>query len=108
MYSHYKTKTSNVDLITLVSLGSIPIVKQKLLEGWDPNVQNEDGTSPALKAAGRNDLEMLKLLIQAGARVDVADIAGFTPIKLANMNENKEMIQLIIENNKHLRPQLKN
>jgi hypothetical protein len=93
-------KTRHPELITLVSLGcSLSIVQEKLSIGWDPNVQNEDGISPALKAAERNDLAMLKILIDAGAKVDVSDVNGFTPLKLAQMNENEEMIQLIKDKN---------
>lgn len=58
-------------------------------------MQNEDGVSPALRAAGRNDLKMLRLLISAGAKMDTADLLEFTPLKLAQMNKNNEMIQLI-------------
>lgn len=86
----------NVNLITLVSLGSYDLVKQKLYEeSWDPNVQNEDGTTPALRAAERNDLQILQLLIDKGAKMDTADKMGFTPIDLARRNENKDMIELI-------------
>ena len=90
-----KQKTSNVELVTLVSLGGFEHVKQFLSEGWDPNVCNQDGITPAHKAAERNDLAMLKLLIDAGAKVDVQDFSGITPLKYAQFHKNEKMIQLI-------------
>ena len=39
-------------------------------------MKNKDGTTPALKAAERNDFDILKALIKAGTKVDVSDIAS--------------------------------
>jgi ankyrin repeat protein len=88
-------KVKHPELVTLASLGSVKIVMQKLLEGWDPNVQNEDDITPVHKAIEHNDLIMTQLLIDAGARVDIGDLAGFTPLKTAQMVGNKKMIQLV-------------
>jgi ankyrin repeat protein len=52
-------KIKNPDLVTLVSLGSVEFVKQALDKNWDPNVDNNDGMTPILKAAERNDLKMV-------------------------------------------------
>jgi ankyrin repeat protein len=92
-----KRKVEHPELITLVSLGSIEKVKQKLLEDWDPNVKNEDMITPALKAAERNDLEMLQLLSGEGAKLNIADLFGNTPLIYAQTHNNDKMIQLILK-----------
>jgi len=99
MYKQYNnTKQSNIELLSLVSLGAPPEEIEKLLkEGWDPNVRNQDAITPASIAAERNDLEVLKLLIAWGANVDLPDMAGYTPLTYAQLNENAEMIKLIEE-----------
>ncbi len=40
---------------------------------------------------------MLQELIKAGAKVDVPDIAGCTPLKYAQFHKNEKMIQFIAE-----------
>lgn len=64
----------------------------KLNRGWDPNVQNDYGDSAILAAVERNNIKMVKILLEAGATLDTHDIAGFTPLMVA---ESDEMISLI-------------
>jgi ankyrin repeat protein len=92
-----KRKIEHSELVSLVSLGSVKKVKQKLLEGWDPNVKNQDMVTPVHIAANRNDLEMLQLLLNEGAKLDVVDLFGFTPLMYARINNNEKMIQLIVK-----------
>jgi ankyrin repeat protein len=88
-------KKCHPELVSLVSTGLVALVQQKLDEEWDPNVRNEDGISPILKAAERNDLEMVRVLLKAGASVDVSDIVGDTPLRQAESHGNEEMIKLM-------------
>ncbi len=47
MYTQYQPKESHVQLIMLVSLGSVPKVRKTLFESkWDPNVRSDDGVTP--------------------------------------------------------------
>lgn len=86
---------NNPDLVTLVSMGYVSSVKEKLLEGWNPNVQSNNGISAVNKAAERNDLEMLKVLAAAGGKVNVKDGTGFTHLQIAEMNNSEAMIKYI-------------
>ncbi len=96
MYTQFLQSNSHIELITLVSLGSVSKVSEILAhEKWDPSVRNEDGITPALKAAERNDYEMLTELVKYGAKVDVPDMMGFTPLKYAKQHNNHKMIKLI-------------
>lgn len=85
----------NPDLVTLVSGGCVSSVKKKLDQGWNPNVQSRNGMSAINKAVERNDLEMLKVLVAAGGRVNVKDGTGFTPLQIAEMNKSEEMVKYI-------------
>lgn len=92
------SKVTNTALINWVAIGAFDKVKQGLQElNWDPNVRNEDGVTPAHKAAERNELKMLKLLVDAGARLDIQDIFGTSPLEYAQENKSPEMEQYITE-----------
>ncbi len=81
-------------LIDYAEIGQVGAMRQLLSERQiDVNKSNEYGINAALVAAERNDLEMLKLLVEHGARLDVKDGMGRTPIGWAERNENAEMIE---------------
>lgn len=61
----------------------------------DVNAQDVNGTTPALLAAKRNDLTMLKLLVENGADVTIGDQLDQTPMLWALHNENDEMAEFI-------------
>jgi len=86
---------NNPDLVTLVSLGCVSGVKEKLSQGWNPNIQSGNGMSAINKAVERNDLEMLEVLVAAGGRLDVRDGTYFTPLEIAEEYGNKEMVKFI-------------
>jgi ankyrin repeat protein len=64
---------------TLVSLGQIKAVKEFIeSDNIDVNLQNEYKNCAVLIAARNNDTNMLKMLIEKGAKIDVADSDGRT------------------------------
>ncbi|UOG17578.1 ankyrin repeat domain-containing protein [Acinetobacter sp. PK01] len=72
------------------SLGDFEQVEQLLLDGADPNQTDEEGYS-ALQAAAENDhLDVVKLLVSKGARIDYR--SEYTALELAEMAENKDVI----------------
>lgn len=97
MYNQYDIKKKcHEELILLVAYGTNPNKIEELLQsGWDPNVTDDNLMYPALKAAERNDFKILSLLITAGAKVGESDITGYTPLKYAELHDNKQMIRLI-------------
>lgn len=99
MLSSFNANTvTNTALINWVAVGAYDKVKQGLQKlSWDPNVKNEDGVTPAHKAAERNDLKMLKLLVDAGARLNVQDIFGTSPLICAQENKSYEIEKYITE-----------
>lgn len=78
------------ELVYWSSLGDVEQVEQLLLAGADPNQTDEEGYS-ALQAAAENDhLDVVKLLVSKGARIDHR--SEYTALELAEMAENKDII----------------
>ncbi|MGQ9374657.1 ankyrin repeat domain-containing protein [Acinetobacter tandoii] len=78
------------ELVYWSSLGDFEQVEQLLLDGADPNQTDEEGYS-ALQAAAENDhLDVVKLLVSKGARIDYS--SEYTALELAEMAENKDVI----------------
>jgi ankyrin repeat protein len=59
-------------------------VKIALELGGDVNAVNDDGETALHGAAGRGSNTMVQFLVDRGARVDVKNLRGFTPINVAN------------------------
>ena len=78
------------ELVYWSSLGDVEQVEQLLLDGADPNQTDEEGYS-ALQAAAENDhLDVVKLLVSKGARIDYR--SEYTALELAEMAKNKDVI----------------
>lgn len=67
--------------------------------GADLNAESY-GETPLLKVAGKkvNDVALAKVLIENGAKINVQDSQGNTPLYHAVMNKNSKMIKLLLEN----------
>ncbi|MHA3050729.1 ankyrin repeat domain-containing protein [Acinetobacter sp. ANC 4641] len=78
------------ELVYWSSLGDVEQVEQLLFDGSDPNQTDEEGYS-ALQAAAENDhLDVVKLLVSKGARVDHR--AEYTALELAEMAGNTAIV----------------
>ena len=81
------------ELVYWASLGDAEQVEQLLLDGADPNQSDDDGYS-ALQAAAENDhLDVVKLLVSKGARIDHR--AQYTALELAEMAGNAQVIAFL-------------
>ena len=85
-------------------LGKIDNVRILLKHGLNLNKQNELGETPLHIAVAKNDLELIKLIIQHEPRTDlVTNKDGYSIMNYAEICGNKAIIQLIqdlIEKNK--------
>ena len=82
--------------ISAVSNNLIQTVKNYLGHGVDVNSADDDTNTTALHAAAsNNDLEMVSLLLQFGARPDVFDNFGQTPLSIARKLKNPSIIGLM-------------
>jgi len=63
----------------------------------DVNAAQTDGATAVHWAVYRDDLDMLDMLIKAGARVDVANREGVTPLHMASLYGNARIIERLIK-----------
>lgn len=78
--------------------GDLALVQSLLKENVDVNAPQGDGNTALHWAAYREDLDMARLLVQAGASVKVRTrLADMTPLHLAAANGNAAIIDLLLK-----------
>jgi len=77
-----------------VSKGDVEIVKKFIAYGADVNEQSEDMT-PLMIAARYNKVEIIKVLLENGARPEVKNEKGFTALKFAQLSNATEAIAIL-------------
>ena len=84
-------------LLMAAARGDLPVVEAALAAGTSPDVQGQDGFSALQLAAQEFQVEAARMLLEAGATVDLTNRYGNTPLFTAVFNsQNKgEMIQLL-------------
>ena len=93
----YGNFNPNINKIDYVSLATNDLkFLEYLLNNIDPNIINSSGSErPVLQAIDKNNIEVVKKLIEFGFSVDGG---VYDPIRFAVRNKNLEMIKLLIEN----------
>lgn len=86
---------SDLQLIDAVKTGQLAKVEQALNAGADIHQQDEQGWTPLNWAAGRGDLEIVKLLIDRGADVFRVGRDQRTPYKIALAAKHVEVARLL-------------
>lgn len=76
-------------LCTAISKGDILIVRKFIEYGANVN-EKSNGMTPLMIAARYNNVEILKLLIENGAKVDIQNENGFTALKFAQLSNATE------------------
>ena len=61
------------------------------------NIAAADGTTALYWAAERNDLEVVDLLLKAGANPNVASRYGYTPLAMAALNGNEKVLARLLD-----------
>lgn len=91
--------TTGLDFLQAVVEGNVPRVRELLAAGANVNYQC-DGTA-ASSAIDRGDLEMLKLLIEAGGDINLADTddpeGDFNPLLRASYAGDVDMVRFLLD-----------
>jgi len=56
-----------------------------------------DGTSPLHKAANSGDIELLKRLLEKGAKINKQTTFGFTPVQMSTFQSNPEVVKILLD-----------
>src|SRR5690348_16310520 len=62
-----------------------------------PNVRGPDGSTPLMWAVYRQDVKEVKRLLDAGARVDAANLYGATAMQMAATVANTAILKLLLK-----------
>src|SRR5207248_4548626 len=84
------------ELVRAVILHRESLIDLCLMDRVDPNGHDEQGRTPLLIAASQQHWTTARRLIDAGARVDLADRNGYTPLMAAAAHGNVDMFRLIL------------
>ncbi|NXN89694.1 DAPK1 kinase, partial [Bombycilla garrulus] len=68
------------------------------LTNYDVNQPNKHGTPPLLIAAGCGNIQMLRLLLKRGSRIDIQDKAGSNAIYWASRHGHIETLKFLSDN----------
>jgi ankyrin repeat protein len=94
---------SSSELVRAVTIGRTSLIDLCLTERVDPNGRDAQGRTPLLIATLQQDWKTARRLIDAGARVDLADKKGFTPLMAAAMHGNLEMFRALLAHSANFR-----
>ena len=96
--STYETVTKRlVDPFCIsIAKGDLDTVKKLIELGQDVN-KKSNGLTPAMYAAKYNRLDILKLLVDKGAKLDVKSAKGMTAEKYAELSNAKDALAYIKE-----------
>jgi len=85
-------------LIQSAAKGDIEAVKRELSKRLDINAKDSSGKTALMYASGKNFINIVKLLIQKGAKVNETDYFGDTPLTFAIYSENGlETIKFLVQ-----------
>lgn len=88
----------NLDLLVTAKGGNIERLKQRLVEGVDPNVQLAgfwDNSTALIKAVEANQIEVVRILLVAGADPYIKDAHGKTAFDIARENGYSDILELL-------------
>jgi ankyrin repeat protein len=92
---------ANESLAIAAAEGDISQVRRLLARGASPNGYGPDGHAPALVyAAGNNNVEIVKVLLEKGADPKRRDFEGKTALDRARENRSIEVIKILEANGK--------
>lgn len=81
-----------------VTLQDLSLVKKMIEQGADVNNVNKQKWAPLMYAIrAKAPLPMIKCLLETGAKVNVKDGSGVSPMSLAIQSEREDIVKLLLE-----------
>ncbi|MCA9450404.1 MAG: ankyrin repeat domain-containing protein, partial [Candidatus Omnitrophica bacterium] len=97
-FTRFRENFDDFPLHTAVRLGHAEDVRRLIEEGADPAALDEDAFAPLHFAAWKGEVEIARILIDAGAQIDVHRRPyGETPLLLAIHHERIDMVKYLLE-----------
>jgi ankyrin repeat protein len=84
------------ELVRAVTIQRDSLIELCLIDHVDPNGRDAKGRTPLLIATSQQDWKTAQRLIGVGARVDLADKNGFTPLMAAARHGNVEIFRQLL------------
>ncbi|MGH2664441.1 ankyrin repeat domain-containing protein [Flavobacterium sp.] len=81
-------------LCSAIIKGDLETVKKFIEYGADVN-ESSDGLTPLMLAARYNKAEIVKVLLEKGARIEAKDERGLTAVKYAEMSNATDTLALL-------------
>lgn len=86
-----------MDIYEAARLGNIEQVKAHIFHKSDLNKPGPRGMVPIAFATTHGQTEVVKLLLDAGAKIDIVDERGYLPIHFAAANGHIEIAKLLVK-----------
>lgn len=86
-----------VDIVECAKRGWTHRVQHYINQGNNFNEKDSDGDCAFIWAARNDDLNMMKMLVNAGASLNVKEASGLSPFGYAVANQNQAMKDYITE-----------
>jgi len=96
-YQEGDSNMSDLQLIEAVKANNLAAVERLIQSGADLNQQDEHGWTPLNWAAGKGDIETIRLLIEKGADVFKVGVDQRTPYLIALAFGHAEAVELLCE-----------
>jgi ankyrin repeat protein len=90
------TIAENQSLSEAVAAGNIDIAQSQLIDGADPDEPRLNGFTPLMRAAIRDDVPMVKLLLDAGADLEATSMEGLTVSHMAAQRDAAAALDTLI------------
>jgi ankyrin repeat protein len=91
-----KAAGARTNIFTAAAMGDVEFVREYVRKGGDLQVLNELGGWPPLtNAAQYGRVEVVKLLVEAGAQVNYVDGCGYTALRRASLSGQGAMVELL-------------
>jgi hypothetical protein len=75
--------------------GDVVVVELFLTAGMNPDITEEDGVTPLMRAVLKNNVGIARALLDSGAKVDIHEKDGMTLLDVAALGSHIEMAKLL-------------